>query len=149
MKFEERYSTATNATSLADEAHKIGQVDVIKASGMSGYSVAAHYLRLITKPTREDMERLFAALLFESQRLKLRGDQHHIVATALGWLLNQQCGTCKGAGEVDRKGSVYRCGKCNGTGSRKEPSHAGVLAIIDHVRDCRSGHSSRLRKLLT
>lgn len=111
--------------------------------------MVSHYLRLITKPTREDMERLFAALLFESQRLKLRGDQRHIVATALGWLLNQQCGTCKGAGEIDRKGSVYRCGKCNGTGSRKEPSHAGVLAIIDHVRDCRSGHSSRLRKLLT
>ena len=60
---EERYLNATKASNLRDDTQRIGQVDVIKASGMSARNISSTYLRLVSKPTQEDMTRFYAALL--------------------------------------------------------------------------------------
>ena len=44
---EERYLTATQSSNLRDDPERIGQVDVIKASGMSARNIASTYLHLV------------------------------------------------------------------------------------------------------
>ncbi|MGF6212353.1 hypothetical protein [Comamonas sp. 4034] len=144
---EERYLSASLASCLADEPHKIGQVDVIKASGMSARNMAAHYLRLISKPTKEDMTRVYAALLHHMESKGLAGGTDAIVA-AVEWLLDPRCRVCQGAGVVVRKEKEHTCPKCKGEKFRKEPVCKTTQALIDHVRACRSAHCGRMFKLL-
>ena len=140
---EERYLAATMSTNLSDEAHKIMQVDVIKASGMSSRNIVAHYLRLISKPTRVDMERVYAALLWVAQDRKLQGGDEGI-ALALDWLMQQGCQTCSGAGAVIRKAVSYECRACAGMGKRKEPVNKDAQILIDYVIQCKNAHASRM-----
>ena len=144
----ERYTAAMHSSDLSDEAHKIGQVDLIKASGMSRSNVAAHYLRLISKATRSDMERMYAVLLYVLQLRQIGGDHHQAVAAAMEWLIDPRCKTCAGAGEVERKQAIYTCRKCKGVKLRGEPSNPAAQVLIDFVVGCRNEHSGRMRKLL-
>ncbi|WP_047472534.1 zinc finger-like domain-containing protein [Delftia sp. ZNC0008] len=144
---EERYLSATNASNLADVPHRIGQVDLIKASGLSEYSMASHYLRLISKPTRSDMERMHAALVSAAEA---RGhtDVHESVTLAMDWLMDPRCKVCNGAGLVERKGKDHKCPKCKGEKFRKEPSDMLAMSLITYVQECRRAHSSRIFKRL-
>lgn len=144
---EERYIAATSTTNLRDEAHKIGQVDIIKASGMSDRNLAAHYLRLISKPTKEDMTRVYAALLYQVEMRKLKGGSDAIV-TAMDWLLNQNCTPCLGTGMLTKVKGEYKCHRCKGEGKRKEPSDKTAQHLIDYVMTCRAAHAGRMFKLL-
>ena len=144
---EERYIAATHASSLADEAHKITQVDLIKASGMSQRNMAAHYLRLISKPTQSDMTRVYAALLWVVDHRKLKGGADAIVA-ALSWLLDPRCKVCQGAGLVVRNDKEHKCPKCKGERLRKEPACKDAQALIDYVQDCKRNHSGEMFKRL-
>ena len=78
----ERYTAAMHSSDLSDEAHKIGQVDLIKASGMSKASVASHYLRIITKPSRSDIDRMHAELVYEF-KVKKVASPHDSAAEAI------------------------------------------------------------------
>ena len=144
---EERYIAATHASSLADEVHKITQVDLIKASGMSQRNMAAHYLRLISKPTQSDMTRVYAALLWVVGHRKLKGGTDAIV-TALSWLLDPRCRVCDGAGLVVKKEREHKCPKCKGERLRKEPGCKDAQALIDYVQDCKRNHSGEMFKRL-
>ncbi len=144
---EERYIAATQATHLRDEPHKIGQVDIIKASGMSSRNMAAHYLRLISKPTKEDMARVYAALLYVVESRKLASGAEFI-AVALDWLLDPLCKTCKGAGVVAKGESEHKCPRCKGTRYRKEPSNRDAQLLIDYVKSCRDMHAGRMLRAL-
>lgn len=144
---EERYLSAAQASSLRDEPHKIGQVDIIKASGMSSRNMAAHYLRLISKPTKEDMARVYAALLYFGNSRQLDEVQDS-AALAVEWLLDPRCKLCAGAGTVVKHGKDHLCPKCKGAKMRKEPAHPTVAALIDHVHLCRASYTGRMLKLL-
>ena len=145
---EERYLAATQATNLKDETHAIGMVDLIKASGMSARTMAAHYLRLISKPSKEDMTRVYAALLYQVEQRKLQSGTDAIVL-AMGWLMNQNCTSCNGTGFlVKAKGGEYKCQRCKGEGKRKEPSNRDAQILIDYVQDCRRAHTGRMHQLL-
>lgn len=144
---EERYLTATRASSLRDDAHKIGQVDVIKASGMSARNVASHFLRLISKPTQEDMTRFYAAMLHQVEQRQLQGGTDSIVM-AIDWLLNQNCKPCQGTGMLMKVKGEYRCHRCKGQGTRREPSCPDAQALIDYVQKCRADYSGRMFRLL-
>lgn len=144
---EERYLAATQASHLRDEPHKIGQVDVIKASGMSERNLASHYLRLISKPSRGDMERVFSALLWVAQNRNLAQPQES-VSQALRWLVDPRCKVCCGAGVLLKGGKEHVCPKCKGEKLRKEPSDKDVQLLIDYVQICRNAHASRVFKKL-
>ncbi|WP_315125272.1 hypothetical protein [Comamonas antarctica] len=144
---EERYLAATQATNLLDSAHAITQVDVIKASGMSRRNLAAHYLRLISKPTREDMERMYAALLHVVQARKLQSGPD-CIGVAIEWLLTQNCNVCSGTGVVTKHALQHKCPKCHGSGKRREPGNRDAQLLIDYVADCRSAHAGRMKRLL-
>ena len=144
---EERYIAATQASSLVDEVHKITQVDLIKASGMSQRNMAAHYLRLISKPTQSDMTRVYAALLWVVGHRKLKGGTDAIV-TALSWLLDPRCRVCAGAGLVVKKEREHKCPKCKGERLRKEPGCKDAQMLIDYVQTCRAAHGGRMFTLL-
>lgn len=144
---EERYLTATRASNLRDEPHKIGQVDVIKASGMSGRNVAAHYLRLISKPTKEDMIRLYAGLLHVATERKLDGGTD-VIVLAVEWLLDSRCKVCHGAGLVLKKEREHKCPKCKGEKMRREPAHPSAHTLIDYVMKCRADYGGQMFKLL-
>lgn len=144
---EERYLSATQASSLRDEPHKIGQVDVIKASGMSGRNVAAHYLRLISKPTKEDMARVYAALHFVVNSRKLQSGEAAIVL-ALEWLLDPMCKVCKGSSVVVKGSREHKCPKCKGERYRKEPSCRDAQALIDYVQSCKRSHAGEMIRRL-
>lgn len=140
---EERYLCATSATNLLDVPHCVGQVDLIKASGLSERNMAAHYLRLISKPTREDVTRVYAALLCVVQRRKLDGGADSIVA-AMEWLVNPRCNVCHGAGLIAKKGKDHKCPKCKGEKLRREPQCKTAQILIDYVQTCRHAHSGRM-----
>ena len=140
---EERYLAATQASHLRDEPHKIGQVDIIKASGMSSRNMAAHYLRLISKPTKEDMARVYAALLYVVESRKLASSEE-AVGMALEWLLTQTCSVCAGTGVVMKKAIEQKCPRCNGMGRRREPSNKDAQILIDYVMTCRAAHAGRM-----
>lgn len=144
---EERYLSATQASSLRDEAHKIGQVDVIKASGMSARNIASTYLRLISKPTKEDMTRFYAALLHFGESHKLESVQESIVL-AVEWLLDPRCKVCNGAGTILKKSKEHSCPKCKGAKFRKEPSHPTAFSLIDYVHKCRADYGGQMFKRL-
>lgn len=144
---EERYLAATAATNLLDVPHRVGQVDLIKASGLSERNMAAHYLRLISKPTREDMTRVYAALLCVVERRKLQGGADSIVA-AIEWLLNPRCKVCHGTGLITRKEKEHKCPKCKGEKLRKEPQCKTAQILIDYVQTCRSAHGGRMVGML-
>ena len=144
---EERYLAATQATNLRDTAHAITQVDVIKASGMSRRNLAAHYLRLMSKPTREDMLRMYAALLYVVHSRKLPSGEE-CIGMAVEWLLTQNCNVCSGTGLVMKHTLEHKCPKCHGTGKRREPSNRDAQLLIDYVQDCRSAHAGRMVGLL-
>ncbi|MDR0216173.1 MAG: hypothetical protein LBJ15_19560 [Comamonas sp.] len=144
---EERYLSAASATNLRDVPHVIGQVDLIKASGMSSRNMAAHYLRLITKPAKGDMLRVYAALLRVTHDRKLPGGTDAIVA-AIDWLVDPRCKVCEARGVVVKKGKEHACPKCRGEKFRKEPSCKTAQLLIDYVMTCRSAHSGRMFKLL-
>ena len=91
---EERYLTATQSSNLRDDPENIGQVDVIKASGMSARNIASTYLRLISKPTQEDMTRFYAALLFQAEQRKLQGGTDSIVAKASRKMQQSEAPAC-------------------------------------------------------
>lgn len=143
----ERYLTATHATNLKDDAHKIGQVDLIKASGMSARTMAGHYLRLLSKPTKEDMTRVYAALLYQVERRKLQGGTDSIVM-AIDWLINQNCKPCEGTGMLKKVKGEYKCHRCKGEGKRREPSCPDAQTLIDYVQKCRSDYGGRMLALL-
>ena len=144
---EERYLAATRATNLRDTVHAITQVDVIKASGMSRRNLSAHYLRLISKPTREDMERVTAALQYVVASRKLQtGDA--AIALALEWLLDPICKVCKGAGVVVKAEREHKCPKCKGERYRKEPSCRDAQALIDYVQSCKRSHAGEMIRRL-
>lgn len=140
---EERYIAATQASHLRDEPYKIGQVDIIKASGMSSRNMAAHYLRLISKPTKEDMARVYAALLYVVESRKLASGEE-VVGTAMDWLLTQTCSVCAGTGVVIKKAIEQKCPRCNGMGRRREPSNKDAQILIDYVMTCRAAHAGRM-----
>lgn len=140
---EERYLAAQHATNLRDEAHQIGQVDIIKASGMSDRSMAAHYLRLISKPSQEDMARVYAALLSVVNNRKLPSGEA-CIAPAIEWLLTQNCNVCSGTGVVLKKAIEHKCPKCKGEGKRREPNNKDSQALIDYVIACKNAHASRM-----
>ncbi|WP_417283769.1 hypothetical protein [Comamonas sp.] len=144
---EERYLAATTASNLTDEVHKIMQVDVIKASGLSARNMAAHYLRLISKPTKEDLKRVYAALLWvvNSRKLQTGAEAIHL---ALEWLLDPRCKVCSGAGLIFKKGKEHTCPKCKGEKYRKEPSNKDAQVLIDYVQTCRSAHGGRMFSML-
>lgn len=144
---EERYLAAQHATNLRDEAHQIGQVDVIKASGMSDRNMAAHYLRLISKPSQEDMTRVYVALLSVVNNRKLPSGEE-CIAPAIEWLLTQNCGVCSGTGVVMKKAIEHKCPKCKGAGKRKEPRNRDSQILIDYVTACRDRHTGRMFKML-
>lgn len=144
---EERYLAATRATSLRDESHQIGQVDLIKASGMSARNMAAHYLRLISQPSKDDMTRVYAALLWVVHQRKLQAGTEAIVV-ALDWLLDPRCKVCTGAGLLVKKEKEHKCPKCKGEKMRKEPSCRDAQLLIDYVQTCRSAHGGRMIALL-
>lgn len=144
---EERYLSASLASCLADEPHKIGQVDVIKASGMSSRNMAAHYLRLISKPTKEDMTRVYAALLSYMHKEKLEGGTNAIV-TAIEWLVDPRCKVCHATGVVAKGDKEHTCPKCKGEKFRKEPASRTAQVLIDYVRTCRAAHGGRMFSLL-
>lgn len=140
---EERYLAAQHATNLRDEAHQIGQVDVIKASGMSDRNMAAHYLRLISKPSQEDMTRVYAALLSVVDNRKLPSGEA-CIAPAIEWLLIQNCHVCSGTGVVLKMAIEHKCPKCKGQGKRKEPSSKDSQILIDYLLTCRAAHGGRM-----
>ena len=144
---EERYIAATQASHLRDEPHKIGQVDIIKASGMSARNIASTYLRLVSKPTQEDMTRFYAALLHFGNSRQLDEVQDS-AALAVEWLLDPRCKLCAGVGTVAKRGKDHLCPKCKGAKMRKEPAHPTVAALIDHVQLCRASYTGRMLKLL-
>lgn len=140
---EERYLNATKASNLRDDNQRLGQVDVIKASGMSRRNMAAHYLRLISKPSQEDMTRVYAALLYVVESRKLKSGQE-CIAPAIEWLLTQNCGVCSGTGVVIKRGVEHKCPKCKGEGKRREPSNRDSQILIDYVIQCKNAHASRM-----
>lgn len=144
---EERYLNATKASNLRDDTQRLGQVDVIKASGMSERNLASHYLRLISKPSRGDMDRVFSALLWVAQNRKLAQPQES-VSQALRWLVDPRCKVCCGAGVLLKGGKEHVCPKCKGEKLRKEPSDKDVQLLIDYVQICRNAHASRVFKKL-
>ena len=144
---EERYLAATQATNLRDTAHAITQVDVIKASGMSRRNLAAHYLRLMSKPSREDMLRMYAALLHVVLARKLASGPE-CVGVAIEWLLTQNCNVCSGTGIVIKFTLEHKCPKCHGSGKRRQPSNKDAQLLIDYVADCRAAHGGRMIRLL-
>lgn len=145
--FEERYIAATKAKSLHEDSNSITQVDVIKASGMSERNIAAHYLRLISKPTRTDVERVHAALLCVATNHKL-STPHEAVAAAMAWLIDPRCKTCLGAGLVQKQGKEHTCPKCRGEKMRREPACKDVQLLIDYVQGCRAAYAGRMFALL-
>ncbi|GAB2472013.1 hypothetical protein GCM10027082_24410 [Comamonas humi] len=144
---EERYLSATLASCLADESHCLGQVDVIKASGMSARNMAAHYLRLISKPTKDDMLRVYAGLLRVVQDRQLPGGTDSIVA-AIQWLMDPRCKVCNAKGVITKNDKEHTCPKCRGERFRKEPACRTAQILIDYVKTCRSAHGGRMFKLL-
>ena len=144
---EERYLSATKAKNLRDEPHQVGQVDLIKASGMSSRNMAAHYLRLISKPTKEDLTRVYAALLWVVQERKLIGGEE-CITLAIEWLLQQNCIVCNGTGVLIKKAVEHKCPKCKGEGKRREPSSRDAQILIDYVMGCRHGHKFKMHQLL-
>ena len=144
---EERYLSASLASCLADEPHKIGQVDVIKASGMSARNMAAHYLRLISKPTKDDLKRVYAALLWvvHNRKLQTGADAIHM---ALEWLLDPRCKVCSGSGQITKKEREHTCPKCKGEKYRKEPQNKDAQILIDYVQTCRNAHGGRMLAML-
>ncbi len=144
---EERYLAATRATNLRDTAHAITQVDIIKASGMSRRNLSAHYLRLISKPTKEDMTRVYAALLYVVHSRKLQAGTEAIVV-ALDWLLDPLCKVCKGAGVVVKGEKEHKCPRCKGERYRKEPSCRDAQVLIDYVQSCKRSHAGEMIRRL-
>lgn len=144
---EERYLTATQSSSLRDESHKIGQVDVIKASGMSARNVASTYLRLISKSTQEDMTRFYAALLRFGNTRGLESVQDSIVL-AVDWLFDPSCRVCHGEGVIAKKEKEHTCPKCKGVKHRKEPSPPTAMAMIDYVQACQVDYGGNMLRLL-
>lgn len=144
---EERYLNATKASNLRDDTQRLGQVDVIKASGMSARNIASTYLRLVSKPTQEDMTRLYASLLFFGDARQLESVPESI-AIAVDWLLDPRCKVCQGAGTVIKKDKEHTCPKCKGAKLRKEPNHPTALEMIDYVQKCRADYGGRMLKLL-
>ena len=136
---EERYIAATKAQSLHEDVNAITQVDVIKASGMSQRNLSAHYMRLISKPTREDLRRVYAALLHVVDTHKLQTGAAAI-ELALEWLLDPVCKVCKGTGVVVKSDREHKCPKCKGERYRKEPSCRDAQALIDYVHSCKRSH---------
>ncbi|WP_336695640.1 hypothetical protein [Delftia acidovorans] len=138
---EERYLAATRATNLREvPLHQVGQVDLIKASGLSRRGVAAHYLRLISKPTRGDIERMHEALL-EIAAGRGHVDALEPVTAAMAWLMDPRCKVCQGVGLIERKGRMHKCPKCKGEKLRKEPSDRLAQDLIAYVQDCRRTHA--------
>lgn len=144
---EERYLNATKASNLRDDTQRLGQVDVIKASGMSARNIASTYLRLISRPTQDGMTRFYAALLHFGNSRQLDEVQDS-AALAVEWLLDPRCKLCAGAGTVAKNGKDHLCPKCKGAKMRKEPAHPTVAALIDHVQLCRASYTGRMLKLL-
>lgn len=144
---EERYLNATKASNLRDDTQRLGQVDVIKASGMSARNISSTYLRLISKPTQEDMTRFYAALLYQVEQRKLQGGTDSIVM-AVDWLLNQNCKPCQGTGMLMKVRGEYKCHRCKGVGKRREPSDKDAQVLIDYVQTCRASYQGRMLKLL-
>ena len=143
----ERYTAAMRSRDLSDESHRIGQVDLIKASGMSKANVALHYLRIITKPSRVDMERMYTALV-QYGAVKKLADPQDAALEAMAWLLDQKCKPCQGTGRTAKEGKTYKCLTCKGAMLAKEPSRKDVQFLIDYVMDCKRTHSNNLNKLL-
>ncbi len=143
----ERYTVALSARDLSDESHRVGQVDLIKASGMSKANVALHYLRIITKPSRVDMERMYNALVQYGVAGHL-ADPQDAALEAMAWLLDQKCKPCQGTGLTAKEGKTYKCLKCKGAMLAQEPSRKDVQFLIDYVMDCKRTHSNNLNKLL-
>lgn len=144
---EERYLSATKASNLRDDTHRLGQVDVIKASGMSARNIASTYLRLVSKPTQEDMTRLYAALLYFGNTRGLESVQDSI-ELAVGWLIDPRCTVCHGQGVIAKKEKEHTCPKCKGVKHRKEPSHPTAIAMIDYVQSCRADYGGDMLRLL-
>ena len=144
---EERYLAATRASNLLDSSHAITQVDVIKASGMSRRNLAAHYLRLISQPKKEDLTRVCAALQWVVSTRKLKTGEAAIVL-ALEWLLDPICKVCKGAGVVVKGERQHKCPKCKGERYRKEPSCRDAQALIDYVQSCKRSHAGEMVRRL-
>ena len=140
---EERYIAATHASSLADEVHKITQVDLIKASGMSRRNMASHFLRLISKPTREDLARVYAGLVWVAEQRKIASGAEAVGVT-LEWLLDPVCKVCKGAGVVVKKEREHKCPKCKGERQRKETSSRDAQILIDYVATCRADYGGQV-----
>lgn len=143
----EQYTAAMNASDLTDIPHKIVQVDLIKASGMSKSSVGAHYLRLISKPSRADIERMHAALVRYGIEKKL-ATVHDAVVEAINWLIDQRCKPCQGTGLMTKEAKAYTCTKCKGVMKAKEPSNKDAQFLIDYVMYCKGRHMLSMRKLL-
>lgn len=144
---EERYLCATGATNLQDVPHRIGQVDLVKANGMSASNMASHFMRLVSKPTKADMTRVYAALLYVAHKRKFVEPAAAITA-AIEWMLDPSCKVCAGVGEIERKGRMHKCPKCKGEKLRREPASRDAQYLIDHVNDCRRALSGRVRKLM-
>lgn len=144
---EERYINATKASNLRDDREHIGQVDVIKASGMSARNIASTYLRLISKPTKDDMARFYAAMLYQVEQRKLQGGTDSIVM-AIDWLINQNCKPCEGTGMLKKAKGEYKCHRCKGEGKRREPSCPDAQMLIDYVQTCRAAFKGRMQHLL-
>lgn len=143
---EERYIAATKAKSLHEDANAITQVDIIKASGMSDRNIAAHYLRVISKPTRGDLRRVYAALLYVVDSRKLQSGT--AAELALEWLLDPVCKVCKGAGTIVKSEREHKCPKCKGERFRKEPSCRDAQALIDYVQSCKRSHLGEMKRRL-
>lgn len=144
---EERYLAATQSSHLRDEAHKIGHVDLLKASGMSSRNIASHYMRLVSKPSRESIERFYYGLVHVAEQRKLVSGED-AVGIAIDWLLQQNCAKCSGAGVVMAKGVEVKCNHCGGEGRRKQPANKCAQILIDYVIQCKNAHASRMMQKL-
>lgn len=174
---EERYTVATNATSLAVVEHKTGPVDVLAAAAWSPTRIGSALLRLHSE--FDSGERLRNGPSFETdakllmmrlktmpavrEQLTLQALKWEIEepatrsAEVLYWWLDRNCPKCQGRRFQRISGtpalSAKPCpprqsGGCGGTGEARLPGGADGRKLANFLDDCVSRARQSIKRRL-
>lgn len=160
MNIEERYYHAISSTDLKMEAHRVKDIDLVLAHGLSGSRLGLSMMRLRSQWDAStlrfkhirftdamiylpELPRVYAGLLHVVGK---RNWDEALVPQAIEFFLDQHCRKCKGVGALSVGGMMKTCPRCGGSSQRAIPPVLDDL--MHHINEsCASARGTARKRL--
>lgn len=148
---EERYLVASQTSNLRVVSEVFGAGDILIASGWSPNRIGAALMRLHSKPTRDNLDKVHTQVALEANRLNI-ANPDAVASDVLAWWLNRICPTCFGRkfDKIENTPSLsdIECPKCHGSGEKTIPHGKAGKIMADWLDWCKSKHADMIRRRL-